>query len=98
MEQAMKQALTTTLALRLCVLSAPAALAQRYLVNGHPATAREEQALASHGFDAGAWRVDGWGISLDVAHADFVPEPRSPQCHYALGAPLDCDEVHISSR
>ena len=68
------------------------------LVNGHPATAREEQVLASYGFDAGAWRMDGWGISQDVAHADFVSEPRLPQCRYVLGVPLDCDGVQIASR
>jgi len=97
----MKQTLITTLALGLGFLSllmAPSAHAQRYLVNGHPATAREEQVLVSYGFDAGAWRMDGWGISLDVAHANFVPEPRLPQCHYVLGVPLDCDEVRIASR
>ena len=42
--------------------------------------------------------MDGWGISLDVAHANFVPEPRLPQCHYVLGVPLDCDGVQIASR
>jgi hypothetical protein len=48
MEQAMKQTLIT-LAPGLGFLSllmAPAAHAQRYLVNGHPATAGEEQILA----------------------------------------------------
>ena len=97
----MKQTLITTLALGLGFLSllmAPSAHAQRYLVNGHPATAGEEQILTSYGFDAGAWRMDGWGISLDVAHANFVPEPRLPQCHYVLGVPLDCDELQIASR
>ena len=98
----MKQTLiTTALRLGLGVLSllmTPAAHAQRYLVNGHPATAREEQVLASYGFDAGAWRTDGWGISRDVAHAEFVPEPRLPQCRYVLGVPLDCDEIQIVSR
>ena len=97
----MKQTLITTLALGLGFLSllmAPPAHAQRYLVNGHPATAGEEQILVSYGFDAGAWRMDGWGISLDVAHANFVPEPRLPQCHYVLGVPLDCDGVQIASR
>jgi hypothetical protein len=80
------------------LLTAPAAHAQRYLVNGHPATAGEEQVLDSYGFDAGAWRVDGWGISRDAAHANFVPEPRLPQCRYVLDVPLDCDEVQIASR
>jgi len=98
----MKQTLiNTVLALGfgfLGLLMTPAAHAQRYLVNGHPATAREEQVLDSHGFDAGAWRMDGWGISQDVAHADFVSEPRLPQCRYVLGVPLDCDEVHIAWR
>jgi hypothetical protein len=42
--------------------------------------------------------MNGWGISLDVAHANFVPEPRLPQCHYVLGVPLDCDELQIASR
>jgi hypothetical protein len=86
----MKQTLITTLALGLGFLSllmAPSAHAQRYLVNGHPATAGEERVLGSYGFDAGAWRIDGWGISRDVAHADFVPEPRLPQCRYVLGVP-----------
>ena len=94
----MKQTLIITLALGLGFLMAPAAHAQRYLVNGHPATVAEEQVLASYGFDAGAWRIDGWGISQDVAHADFVPEPRLPQCHYVLGVPLDCGEAQIASR
>ena len=80
------------------LLVTPAAHAQRYLVNGHPATAKEEQLLRSYGFAAGAWRMSGWGISLDVEHADFVPEPRSPQCRYVLGVPLDCDERQIASR
>jgi hypothetical protein len=101
-EQAMKQTLITTLALGLDFLSllmAPsAAHAQRYLVNGHPATAGEEHILVSYGFDAGAWRMDGWGVSLDMAHADFVPEPRLPQCHYVLSVPLDCGEARIASR
>ena len=35
---------------------------------------------------------------LDVAHANFVPEPRLPQCHYVLGVPLDCDELQIAAR
>jgi hypothetical protein len=60
---------------------APAAHAQRYLVNGHPATAGEEQILASNGFDAGAWRMDGWGISLDAEHANF----RSPSSRRRCG-------------
>jgi hypothetical protein len=42
--------------------------------------------------------MGGSGISLDVAHANFVPEPRLPQCHYVLGVPSDCDEVRIASR
>jgi len=66
------------------LLTAPSAHAPRYLVNGHPATAREEQVLASYGSVAGAWQMDGWGISLYRAHADFVPAPRLPQCHYLL--------------
>ena len=37
--------------------------------------------------------MNGWGISLDTEHADFVSEPRLPQCHYVLDVPLDCDEV-----
>ena len=80
------------------LLMAPAAHSQRYLVNGHPATAQEEQLLLSSGFAAGAWRINGWGISLDVAQADFVPEPCLPQCRYVLGVPLDCDEMQIASR
>jgi hypothetical protein len=90
-----------TLALGLGFLSflmGPSAYAQRYLVNGHPATAGEEQTLASHGFDAGAWRIDGWGISQDAAHAHFVPEPRLPQCCYALSVPLDSNEIQVVSR
>jgi hypothetical protein len=43
-------------------------------------------------------RLDGWGISLDVSHANFVPEPCLSQCHYVLGVPLDCDGVLIASR
>ena len=69
-----------------------------YLVNGHPATAKEEQVLRSYGFAAGAWRMNGWGISLDTEHADFVSEPRLPQCHYVLDVPLDCGEMQIASR
>ena len=80
------------------LLLAPAAHAQRYLVNGHPASVKEEQILRSSGFAAGAWRINGWGISLDVAQADFVPEPSLPQCRYVLGVPLDCDERQIASR
>ena len=80
------------------LLMAPAAHAQRYLVNGHPATAKEEQILRSYGFAAGAWRMNGWGISLDAEHADFVSEPRLPQCHYVLDVPLDCREMQIASR
>ena len=80
------------------LLMAPAAHAQRYLVNGHPASAREEQVLASYGFAAGAWRMNGWGISLDAERAAFVSEPRLPQCHYVLDVPLDCDEMQIASR
>jgi len=80
------------------LLMAPAAHAQRYLVNGHPATAKEEQILRSYGFAAGAWRMNGWGISLDAEQADFVSEPRLPQCHYVLDVPLDCDEMQIASR
>ena len=80
------------------LLVTPAAHAQRYLVNGHPATAKEEQLLRSYGFTAGAWVVNGWGISLDTERANFVPEPRLPQCHYVLGVPLDCEERQIASR
>ena len=95
----MKQTLSTTLALGLLSFAGGTVPhAQRYLVNGHPATAREEQVLISYGFDAGAWRMDGWGISLDMAHADFVPEPCLPQCSYVLGVPLDCDEMQIAAR
>jgi hypothetical protein len=82
----------------LSLLMAPSAHAQRYLVNGHPATAGEERTLASYGFDAGAWRIDGWGISQDTARADFVPEPRLPQCCYARGVPLDRSEIQMVSR
>jgi len=95
----MKQTLiTTALALGLGLLMAPDAQAQRYLVNGHPATAQEEQVLVASGFAAGAWRMNGWGISPDVAHAAFVPEPLMPQCRYVLDVPLDCDRVLIASR
>ena len=94
----MKQTLiTTALALGLGLLMAPDAQAQRYLVNGHPATAQEEQVLVASGFAAGAWRMNGWGISQDVEHAAFVPEQRS-QCRYVLDVPLDCDRVLIASR
>ena len=72
--------------------------AQRYLVNGHPATAKEEQILRAYGFAAGAWRMNGWGISLEAEHAAFVSEPRLPQCHYVLDVPLDCGEMQIASR
>jgi hypothetical protein len=74
--------------------------AQGYLVNGHAATEKEEQLLVSYGFDHGAWRINGWGVSLDATHADFVPEPRvpvGPVCHHVLDVPLDCD-VRIASR
>ena len=98
----MKQTLIATLALGLDFLSllmAPsAAYAQRYLVNGHPAIAKDEQLLRSYGFAAGAWRMNGWGISLDTEHADFVSEPRLPQCHYVLDVPLDCGEMQIAAR
>jgi hypothetical protein len=93
--------ISTTLALSLgflSLLTAPTAHAQRYLVNGHPATAEEERVLVSYGFDAGAWRIDGWGISRDAAHVNFVPEPRLPQCRSVLGVQLDCDEVQIALR
>ena len=76
----------------------PDAQAQRYLVNGHPATLGEEQILASHGFNAGAWRMDGWGISQDVAHTDFVPGRRLSQCRFVLDVPLDCDMLLIAAR
>ena len=71
------------------LLMAPAAQAQRYLVNGRPATGEEDQLLASRGFAAGAWRMNGWGISLDVAHANFAPERRL-QGRYVLDVPRDC--------
>ena len=54
-----------TIALRLnlrCLglAATPAAShAQRYLVNGHAATEKEEQLLVSYGFDRGAWRING---------------------------------------
>ena len=95
--------LTTTLRLGfgfVSLLMAPPAHAQHYLVNGHPATAQEEQLLASNGFTDGAWRVDGWGIALDTTRTNFVPEPRppvAPQCHYVLDVALDC-EVKVASR
>ena len=78
------------------LLMPPAAHAQRYLVNGHPATAKEEQLLRSYGFAAGAWRMSGWGISPDAEHTDT--EPRLPQCHYVLDVPLEWDERQIASR
>ena len=77
------------------LLVAPDAQAQRYLVNGQPATAQEEQYLTTYGFNLGAWRMNGWGISQDVAQADFVPER---QCRYVLDVPLDCGGVMIASR
>lgn len=80
------------------LLTAPDAQAQRYLVNGQPATVKEEQLLISYGFAPGAWRMNGWGISLDVARADFAPEPSPPQCRSVLGVLLDCKEVKIASR
>jgi hypothetical protein len=86
----------------LSLAATPAAShAQRYLVNGHVATEKEERLLVSYGFDSGAWRINGWGISPDATHADFVPEPRlrmGPVCHYVLDVPLDCDEVRVASR
>ena len=42
--------------------------------------------------------MNGWGISLDAERADFVPEPRLPQCPYVLDVPLDCGEMQIASR
>lgn len=78
-------------------LMASSANAQRYLVNGHAATEAEEQHLVSYGFAAGAWRMDGWGVSPDASNAAFIPSPRAAQCRYVLDVPLDCDIV-VASR
>jgi hypothetical protein len=79
------------------LLMAPAAHAQRYLVNGHPATAKEEQLLRSHGFTAGAWVMNGRGISLDVEHVGglmgFLEAQRSARQPVQIGDDRSADRL-----
>lgn len=83
---------TAALAAGLGFCSVPSFAKGGYVVNGHAASAAEVQFLVSHGFEPGAWRIDGYGI----APADVVPsvqpaaESHAKKCRYALDVRL-CD-------
>jgi hypothetical protein len=74
-----------TLAAGLGFSSVPT-FAKGYIVNGHTASVAEQQFLASHGFEPGAWVVDGWGISPAATEANVMPaaEHVAKKCRYVL--------------
>ena len=77
------------------LLMAPAAHAQRYLVNGHPATAKEEQILRSYGFAAGAWRVRRSTLTSFPSPA-CRSVPLRARC--AARLPRDADRLALKQR
>jgi hypothetical protein len=86
MEQDMKRTLIiATLAAGLGFSSVPT-FAKGYVVNGHTASAAEEHFLASHGFEPGAWVVDGWGISPAATEANVTQaaDKAANKCRYVL--------------
>lgn len=56
------------------------AFANGYIVNGHAASEVEAHYLAAHGFEPGAWVVDGWGIGPDVATTNVLTASDTKQC------------------
>jgi len=80
------------------------AVAQNYIVNGHPATPKETELLASWGMADGEWMVDGWGIrlvklaTLSAAEKAAADDAAWRKCRYVFGVEIgDCAMV-VSSR
>jgi hypothetical protein len=90
MEQEMKKTLfTAALAACLGFCSDPS-FAKGYVVNGHAALAAEEQFLIAHGFEPGAWVVDGYGIGPANTQANLQPAANidGKKCRYVLNVKL----------
>jgi hypothetical protein len=86
-----KTLFTAALAAGLGFCSVPT-FAQGYVVNGHAASAAEAQFLVSHGFEPGAWTINGWGIGPADTESSVQPAAASgaKKCRYVLNALL-CD-------
>jgi hypothetical protein len=86
-----KTLFTAALAAGLGFCSVPS-FAKGYVVNGHAASAAEEQFLIWQGFAPGSWRMDGYGIG--PADTDSSVQPAAAidakKCRYVLNALL-CD-------
>ena len=86
-----KTLITATVATVLSIFSGPA-LATGYVVNGHPASPAEVHYLVSHGFQPGAWVVNGFAIR--AADTGFSARPATGSnektCWYVLDVQL-CD-------
>ena len=66
--------------------------AKSYVVNGHAASDAEVQHLFSHGFQPGAWVVNGFAITAADAGSNIQPavESNAKKCWYVLDVQL-CD-------
>ena len=80
---------TAILAAGLGFSSVPS-FANGYVVNGHAASAAEEQFLIAHGFEPGAWVVDGYGVGPANTRANLQPAANIDvkKCRYVLNAKL----------
>lgn len=91
-EPAMKKTLiTATVAMVLGILSVPT-FATDYVVNGRAASAAEVQYMVSHGFQPGAWVVNGFAITAADTGLSAQPATESNEkaCWYVLDVQL-CD-------
>ena len=86
-----KTLITAAVALGLGFFSVPT-FAKSYVVNGHAASDAEVQHLVSHGFQPGAWVVNGFAITAADAGSSIQPavESNAKKCWYVLDVLL-CD-------
>ena len=86
-----KTLITGAVAVGLSFFSVPT-FAKSYVVNGHAASDAEVQHLVSHGFQPGAWVVDGFAITAADAGSSIRPavESNAKKCWYVLDVQL-CD-------
>jgi hypothetical protein len=86
-----KTLITAAIAVALGFFSAPT-FAKSYVVNGHAASAAEVEQLVAHGFQPGAWVVDGFAITAADTGSSIQPavERNARKCWYVLDVQL-CD-------
>ena len=76
---------TTTLVAAICFQSLPS-FANGYIVNGEAASDTQLQFLVSHGFQPGAWVMDGYGIGPANTNTGVqqAVDSEEKKCRYVL--------------